>query len=151
MQRGLARMAAIVALTLTVVLVAGTIALPAGAVTPTKRERMLAWANQARDAHGTRALETGYRVWSIARDHSLSMSRTRDLYHSTNLSTKLSFVSWSTYGENVGVGVDPEGLFRAFMHSDPHRRNILNRDFRKVGIAFAREDGMLWVTMIFFG
>ncbi len=40
---------------------------------------------------------------------------------------------------------------RAFMASPPHRGNILNRSFRQVAIGAVRVDGMLWVTVFFYG
>jgi uncharacterized protein YkwD len=128
-----------------------TFSLPAAATTQTRQERMISWVNHARDAHGVRPLESEYRITEIARNHSLLMSRTQSLYHSTDLSSNLSFINWDTYSENVGVGVSPLGLFQAFMRSDAHRQNILDSDLTHVGIAFARDDEMLWVTMIFYG
>jgi uncharacterized protein YkwD len=39
----------------------------------------------------------------------------------------------------------------AFMDSPPHRTNVLNRAFRNVAIGAARVDGVLWVTVFFYG
>ena len=149
MRRGLAGVVAACSLALALATVSGNA--PARA-TAEERVDLLAWVNQARAAHGVKPLEATWKLWRLSRDHSLAMQDDGDLYHSSNLSGKLSFTSWSTYGENVGVGVDARGLFKAFMKSEGHRRNILNRDFHKVGIGFARDGrGILWVTMIFYG
>lgn len=43
--------------------------------------------------------------------------------------------SYSTLGENIAVGQgSPEGAMDSWMHSDGHRGNILNPDFRHMGV-----------------
>lgn len=46
-----------------------------------------------------------------------------------------------TLGEDIGWGTGsestPESIFRAFMDSPPHRRVILDRDFRQIGVGVA--------------
>ena len=149
MRRGLAGF--IAACSLTVTLATATAPAPAMA-TAQERKQLVAWVNGARDAHGIKPVRADWNLWKLARRHSLAMAEDNDLYHSSNLSQKLSFANWNTYGENVGVGIEARDLYRAFMHSDGHRRNILDRRFRKVGVGFARDDrGVLWVTMIFYG
>ena len=149
MRRGLAGF--MVGCTLLVML--GTLGTPAPAgATVEERLQLTDLVNQAREARGLHGLGWSKDLWSLARKHSIEMCASGDLYHSRNLSVRLSFANWSTYGENVGVGVDVRGLFDAFMASDAHRANILDRSFRKVGIGFAHdENGILWVTMIFYG
>jgi uncharacterized protein YkwD len=131
----------------------GTAAQTAGADTLLRRERMLGWVNEARKDAGARPLDLGWRLTSIARDHSRVMAKQDRLFHSTSLSTKLSFADWSTWGENVGAGMEAWDLYRAFMNSPDHRRNMLEARFRRVGIGFVRDDAdrILWVTMIFYG
>jgi uncharacterized protein YkwD len=53
----------------------------------------------------------------------------------------------------VGVtGGTVARLEQAFMNSDLHRANILNRGFRRVAVgAFRDADGLLWVTVFFYG
>jgi uncharacterized protein YkwD len=149
MRRGLAGFIAACSLAVTLAAVSGPV--PAQA-TAEERAQMLSWINQARKSHGAKPLDATWDLWRVARNHSLDMSEDGDLYHSSNLSQKLSFTNWSTYGENVGVGMKVRDLYEAFMRSDGHRRNILDRDFHKVGIGFARDgNGVVWVTMIFYG
>jgi uncharacterized protein YkwD len=51
----------------------------------------------------------------------------------------LSF--WSV-GENIAWGGDsrgtPKSIVKSWMHSPPHRANILNPQFRALGVGFAR-------------
>jgi uncharacterized protein YkwD len=116
-----------------------------------RRERMLTWVNKARVNHGVRRLHMSDPVVKIARDHCLAMARQNRLFHSENLSYKLRSFEWSTWGENVGAGGDPYGLFKAYMASPAHKANILGKSFEHVGIAFVKRDGILWSTMIFYG
>ena len=48
---------------------------------------------------------------------------------------------WS-YGENIAWGTrnrgTPKSIVRSWMHSPPHRANILNPQFRHLGVGFAR-------------
>jgi len=47
-----------------------------------------------------------------------------------------------------GTIVDVE---KAFMASPEHRANILNSCFKHVAIGATRVDGVLWVTVFFYG
>ena len=89
----------------------------------------------------------------IARHHSLKMAEQQSLFHTTNPSSVyLKGISWHYWGENVGVTGGTVGdLESAFMASLPHRHNILNRTFRHVAIGAVRVDGVLWVTVFFYG
>jgi uncharacterized protein YkwD len=51
----------------------------------------------------------------------------------------------------VGAGVDPYGLYKAYMASPDHRANILDKRFDHVGISFVVRKGIMWSTMIFYG
>jgi uncharacterized protein YkwD len=149
MRRGLAGFIAACSLAVTLATVSGPAPVMA---TARERAQMIAWVNNVREAHGVKPLHATWKLWKLARQHSLKMADDGDLYHSSNLSAKLSFANWSTYGENVGVGMEARDLYEAFMRSDGHRHNILDRRFHKVGVGFARDErGVLWVTMIFYG
>ncbi|HET9672371.1 MAG TPA: CAP domain-containing protein, partial [Actinomycetota bacterium] len=65
----------------------------------------------------------------------------------------LDGVSWSIWGENVGVTPGTVAdLQSAFMTSELHRANILNYRFRRVAVGTYRDDaGLLWVTIVFWG
>jgi uncharacterized protein YkwD len=148
MRGGLARITAASALVVTLLASVAT-ASPASAML--RRDKMLGWVNHARVENGAKKLKMDLYVVKIAHDHNVDMATKDELFHSTNLSYKLRTVSWSTWGENVGAGVDPYGLFKAYMASPDHRANILNKNFDHVGISFVLRDGILWSTMIFYG
>jgi uncharacterized protein YkwD len=79
------------------------------------------------------------------------MARKHKLFHTKDLGSELRRVNWHSWGENVGVGVTPWGLFKAYMASPDHRANILDRGFDHVGINFVVRDGVMWSTMDFYG
>jgi uncharacterized protein YkwD len=149
MRRGLVRIA--IATLAAATLLATTASFSPAASKTLRREKMLTWVNKARVDRGVRKLKMDRDIVKVAHDHCVDMAKKKSLFHSTNLSYKLRSVEWWTYGENVGAGVDPYGLFKAYMASPDHRANILNKNFDHVGISFVMRDGILWSTMIFYG
>jgi uncharacterized protein YkwD len=149
MRRGLIRIVTAAALVATVLTTVAATAPSASATL--RRQKMLGWVNHARVEHGARKLQMSDYVVKLARRHCDAMATKDELFHSTNLSSELRTVNWTTWGENVGAGVDPYGLYKAYMASPDHRANILNKKFDHVGIAFVLRDGILWSTMIFYG
>ena len=108
--------------------------------------------NDSRGRFDVPSLQLNRELSVIARRHSLAMSRSGTLFHTSNVDVYLHGIQWHTWGENVGYSPgDVEGLEQAFMDSPPHRGNILNRAFRQVAIGSVRVDGTLWVTVFFFG
>lgn len=123
----------------------------AGKAAGTPREHMMQLTNDARARANAGQLESS-RVANIAAHlHSVRMANNHSLYHSCCLTHDLRNVKWFVWGENVGVGTNVFGLFKAFMASPDHRANMLDTRFTHVGIGFHRHGHILWVTMIFFG
>ena len=139
---------AVLSLLLAAVMAASTALLgasPASATT-TREARMLAKINHARANHGLRPLTASPDLMTAARGHTLSMAGARTLFHTTSFS---SLCCWDTIGENVGYGFTVRGLHLQFMHSAPHRANILDPRMRQVGVGIVARDGALWVTEVF--
>ena len=84
-------------------------------------------------------------------DHNVAMATKQRLFHSSDLGYKLRYYNWHSWGENVGAGVTPYGLFKAYMASPEHRANMLSNGFDRVGISFVERHGILWSTLIFYG
>jgi uncharacterized protein YkwD len=149
MRRGLVRIVAVAALTI------GLAATTVGAATPAsaqfRRAKMLSWVNHSRVEHHVHRLRMVRPVVGLAHDHNLAMARKQRLFHSTDLGYKLRSYSWHSWGENVGAGVTPYGLFKAYMASPEHRANMLSKGFDRVGISFVERHGVLWSTLIFYG
>jgi uncharacterized protein YkwD len=87
----------------------------------------------------------------VARAQSGDMASSGSLFHNPDLAADLQGVSWSIAGENVGVGGSVESLHDAFMNSAPHRKNIMRKAFRRVGVGVVISDGRIWVTVVFAG
>lgn len=150
MRRGLVRAAKVLGLTLALSVVLAAVA-PSAQARWTPRYDMLRWMNGARADRGLVHLHMGPRLLNLANRHSRQMAGQGRIYHSTPLSATLRYVSWRVAGENVGVGGRMWKLYEAFMDSSPHRANILEYRFRRVGVGVYVHDGFKWVTMIFVG
>jgi uncharacterized protein YkwD len=126
----------------------------AGPLTP--RARMYRATNTSRVNHDVRRVDIHYQISKLARQHSIAMAHRHKIFHtdrSVIKGTYLKGINWRTWGENVGVTSGTiADLQQAFMQSHDHRVNILNRGFRRVALGTYRdEDGLLWVTVFFYG
>jgi uncharacterized protein YkwD len=150
MRRGLVKAAKVLGLTLALSVALAAVA-PTAHAKWTPRFNMLDWMNSARRGHDAGQLQMGWRLRELADAHSRHMAGQGRIFHSDPLSGTLRYVSWRVAGENVGVGGSMWKLYEAFMKSSPHRANILERRFERVGVGLYVHDGFLWVTMIFVG
>jgi uncharacterized protein YkwD len=119
----------------------------------TRRDRFLHLTNEARVEHDRQTLRMVRRLSYYAHRHSQEMADRGYLFHSDSslLQQMLAPYHWSIGGENVGVGGNVDTLQAAFMASKEHRDNILRSSFDHVAIGCVRQDGSLWVTVIFYG
>jgi len=114
---------------------------------------MLRATNGSRDRFSLSGVHIDRALSKIARHHSLKMAQEQSLFHTAKPSSVyLKGISWHYWGENVGVTAGSVAdIESAFMASLPHRQNILNKTFRHVAIGAVRVDGVLWVTVFFWG
>lgn len=105
--------------------------------------------NHARSRQGIRKLKYDPQLSKVARKHATEMDRRNSLYHTPSSKLRRRVTNWSILGENVGVGGSVKSLHRAFMRSAPHRHNILDRNYRYIGVGRRRDGGTIWVTVIF--
>jgi uncharacterized protein YkwD len=117
------------------------------------RRAMLALTNEDRAAHDRDTLDFAARLARYAKRHSRAMANEGYLHHSTDaqLQKALEDYDWEIGGENVGLGSSLESLEGAFMDSDLHRANILRETFEHAAVGIVREDGHIWITVIFYG
>jgi uncharacterized protein YkwD len=128
------------------------VAAPASARAPSvpaspKERQVLAALNEVRAAFGLPQLRFAPALWRAARKHSRDMGQRGYFSHSSRASGEsfdkrvLRFqdrtkVRW--LGETIGWGAgdlaEPEQMVQMWMDSPPHRRTILDRRFRIVGI-----------------
>ncbi|AHY47629.1 Uncharacterized protein with SCP/PR1 domains [Rubrobacter radiotolerans] len=114
-----------------------------GTVNVTARElTVLNLHNNARANNGLPKLCVHPALRKAARAHSADMLNRDYFSHTTKGSgqnagqrIKAAGYNWRTYGENIGYNTTtPRDMHRSWMNSSGHRSNILNRNFREVGI-----------------
>jgi uncharacterized protein YkwD len=105
--------------------------------------------NQARAKHGLRKLYLDKQLSKTSSRHTSQMVSKKLLYHTTNAQFYSRVTSWSSLGENVGQGGGVSSLQHAFMHSPEHRRNVLDKNYRYLGVGVTKKNGRMWVTVQF--
>jgi len=98
--------------------------------------------NRARTAYGLPRLNIDRALQRAARAHSREMLRREWFAHGSVGPRFLRFgIRSPVLGENLawGVGEDalPRVVVRSWLESPSHRRNLLDRSFRRVGVASA--------------
>jgi uncharacterized protein YkwD len=107
--------------------------------------------NVRRHAAGLRSLRTDAKLARASKQHSVDMVANRYFAHDSlsgaRFSARIARTGWMngrevwTVGENLAWGTGdrstPRATVEAWMHSAPHRRNILNAHFRSVGVGMA--------------
>jgi uncharacterized protein YkwD len=111
--------------------------------------------NNARQRHGLRRLRRNDELTRASADHTGYMRRHDCFEHQCSGEASIdgrlhrvhylhSGLRYWRYGENIGYGIrhwaSPKAMVKAWMHSPPHRENILDPDFRDLGI------GVKWGT-----
>jgi uncharacterized protein YkwD len=116
------------------------------------QRRMLCLMNRVRGRFGLRPLHANRCLHRVAARHAHDMVNRRYFAHTTpngwdpgrraRASGYVPRAAAWLVGENIAWGVDgaarPAWVVRAWMHSPPHRHNLLSRHFRDVGIGVAR-------------
>jgi uncharacterized protein YkwD len=111
---------------------------------------MLADLNATRAAAGLRPLETSNELHEAALSHAGDMAQKQYFYHrSRDGSTPFDRMraagcrfNWA--GENLALADSEPHAYAALLDSAPHRENILNPHFDRVGIGVVRaNDGTL--------
>lgn len=117
---------------------------------------VLSLVNKERAAAGCRALTVNSKLSSAARKYSDTMARSGNMSHTgPDGSTMTSRVEaagyrWSRLGENIARGqANAAAVMKAWMNSPGHKANILNCQFREIGIGFHKGDGGPWWTQNF--
>jgi len=102
-------------------------------------DSLLSRVNTARSQNSRHAYTMIAKLHRLARSWAAHLASTGVLEHNPALVTDISRLcpNWTNLGENVGVegGSSAGQMFSAYMHSPPHRANILDRSYTVVGIA----------------
>jgi uncharacterized protein YkwD len=139
----LAAVGAVVALTLGAapaahgVSVAGATSHPSISI-PAYDHVLLVEVNAARIQDRRHSYESSTRLAPIAHAWAKHLANHGALEHNPNLVKDVTKVcpDWTTLGENVGYsfGSNAHELFSAYMHSPPHKANILDSHYKMVSI-----------------
>ena len=130
-------------------------------------QRLFKQINQDRDANHLPALTWDPRLERSARQHDLVMATGCGLMHQCpnepDLGTRINNqgVQWQTVGENIGEGgpissnddawnivsMIHQGMMAEKPPDDGHRRNLLSKDFHRIGISiYIDTHHTLWLT-----
>ncbi|WP_405443349.1 CAP domain-containing protein [Streptomyces avidinii] len=117
---------------------------------------VLALVNKERSAAGCGPVTMNAKLSAAARGYSDTMARSGVMSHTgpdgSTMTTRVEAAgyAWSRLGENIARGQsDADAVMKAWMNSSGHRANILNCDFREIGIGVHKGDGGPWWTQNF--
>jgi uncharacterized protein YkwD len=131
------------------------------AASPTRREdpaaesELLAMANQSRRQAGVPPLRMNDDLMKAARSHARLMIDQRQLSHQFEGEASLlkrlheTGVPLNSVAENVAYNYGATQVFDSFMHSPPHRANLLDPDFNAAAFVAIWSDGKLYVVQDF--
>lgn len=125
----------------------------------TYRHRLLRLINHSRTNHDVRPVRLNLRLSRDAMAHTRKMMRQNRLMDIRNLADVLAPYEWNTLGADVvGCGDTLHEMHRQLMRHAFHRKIILDRAFRVVGIGVIRDTGRslcgrnaIWATEIYYG
>jgi uncharacterized protein YkwD len=123
-----------------------------GAATPNFERQVLTLVNQHRHAIGLRPLRRSASLTRAARWKSKHMARYRYFEHSDPSGRSVfqriadcGFKSRAALGENIAAGQrTPQAVFRAWLNSPGHRRNIELAAYRYIGVGAVHRGGSVY-------
>lgn len=106
---------------------------------------VVALVNKERAKAGCSALTVNAKLTTAALNHSKDMAAHSTMSHTGSDGsdpgeriTRAGY-AWMTYGENVAYGYStPEQVMTGWMNSPGHRQNILNCEFKEIGVGLAQ-------------
>ncbi|MEU8871318.1 CAP domain-containing protein [Streptomyces javensis] len=124
-------------------------AAPAGSPSADQQE-VVDLVNSERSKAGCEPLTVNEKLTKAAQDHSEDMAAHSNMSHTGSDGSspgdriERAGYSWSSYGENVAYGYDsPKSVMEGWMNSSGHKANILNCDFKEIGVGLA-QPGNYW-------
>lgn len=117
--------------------------------------QLMQMANQARAEHGLGPLRWDGALAAAAARHAQRMSREPDLSHQYAGELDLperaarAGAHFQTIAENIALGQSAPSLHQQWMHSAPHRANILDPRLTAIGVAVLNRGGTLYAVQDF--
>jgi uncharacterized protein YkwD len=130
-----------IALLVAVVLSANLIVVYAAPQTASAERALFDAANRERAAQGLTQLRWDNALASAARDHALLMAQRNTLSHqfpgeaALQDRARVAGARFTEIAENVAEGPSAEVIHASWMHSPPHRANLLDPELTAIGIA----------------
>ena len=115
-------------------------------------EQIFALANQARARHGLGRLQWDPALAEAARRHCQLMAREGPISHQypgepdVTHRAAAAGARFSLIEENIAIGSSPEEIQNEWLHSPPHRANMLNPDVDRIGTAVVEARGVLYTV-----
>jgi uncharacterized protein YkwD len=114
---------------------------PSGASVTPDEMAVVRVMNAVRMSHGVPPLRVGRALTRAARSHSADMARNGYFDHGAFVRRLRAFGVRAPYlGENLASGTQPlsaTAIVQMWIASPPHRQNLLDRSFRRVGVGEA--------------
>lgn len=117
---------------------------------------LLELTNKERAKQGIPALTANEKLFKAARSHSANMARTGQLSHSldgTGPGERLTSADYSNrgWGENCAAGQRTvEEALASWLSSAGHRANLLNSDYKEIGLGIVSDGrGGFYFTQVF--
>lgn len=108
--------------------------------------------NRDREAHGLDKLQWNGSLAAAARAHAERMAEESELSHqysgegNVGQRAARAGVHFRAIAENIATGFSDEQVEQEWMHSPPHRRNILDPKLNAIGVGVVERGGTLYVT-----
>jgi hypothetical protein len=114
--------------------------------------RIFDLTNQDRQQQGLQPLHWDAALAAAAQAHADRMVRQRALSHQYDGEPALmdraaaAGAHFQAIAENIAMGPNPQGIEQQWMHSTPHRTNILDPKMNALGVAIAEQGGYLYAV-----
>jgi len=119
-------------------------------------QNLLALINAERSKQDLPALKANLQLFEVARAHAANMAKQRALDHKLDGKTPYDRIKDAGYkyalaAENLARGdVSLTEIVQAWMKSKMHRENILDTEFKEIGIGLAKDGmGETYYTQVF--
>ncbi|HEX9968717.1 MAG TPA: CAP domain-containing protein, partial [Acidimicrobiales bacterium] len=106
----------------------------------------VAKVNALRASKGLGSLRVDGELTAIGRRWAASMAGAGDISHNPRFQHQVQ-ADWVKLGENVGMGPEVDKLFRAFVASPTHYKNLVDGAFTRIGVGVVlTDDGMIFTS-----
>ena len=120
-------------------------------------QTILDLTNKARKKEKLPALKASETLFNVARAHSANMAKQKKMEHVLDAKNpadriKAAGYRYSYAGENIaaGNGWTLDEVFQTWMDSEPHKKNILTKEFTEIGIGIMRDgQNKFYYTQVF--